>query len=62
MPLPGEFTYLDLPTYTKIRRRKKRRVARDKENTNTGKIILNYMKLLLRKRNMRHQMLRVLSA
>ena len=31
-PLPGECTYLDLPTYTKMRRRKKRRIARDKEN------------------------------
>ena len=31
-PLPGECTYLDLPTYTKMRRRKKRRIARE-DNT-----------------------------
>ena len=47
-------SYLDLPAYTKMRRRQED--CQDcqglRKLLNTGKKILNYLKLLLRKRNM----------
>ena len=60
--MPGECTYRNLSTYT---RRwgggRTRGFPGTKKIANTGKIQLNYLKLLLRKRNMRHQMFLCLS-